>query len=106
VVERAEYRESFMHYVWEPYLHNPQLPALLPRITAPALVVAGSDDKLVRADYYDTFASRFSDGQLERVNGSGHYPEIEKPAETVEIIKKFHSVNDATLVNKAAGRDS
>jgi pimeloyl-ACP methyl ester carboxylesterase len=106
LVERAEYRESFMHYVWEPYLHNPQLPSLLARITAPVQVIAGSDDKLVSPGYYDTFVSRFADGQLERITGAGHYPEIEKSAETVEVIKKFHSVNDATLVNKSAGRDS
>jgi pimeloyl-ACP methyl ester carboxylesterase len=106
VVERAEYRESFMHYVWEPYLHNPRLPGLLPRITAPVLVVAGDEDRLVERGYYESLAECFPDARLERVVGAGHYPEIEKPAETAELVAKFIAANDPAVPVTAAGRDS
>jgi len=89
IVERAEYRETFMHYGWEPYLHNPTLPALLPRIGAPTLVLAGDEDRLAPPGYYEALAGRVAYGRLERVAGAGHYPEIERPEETVELIRKF-----------------
>ena len=105
VIERAEYRESFMHYVWEPYLHNPRLPGLLPRITAPVLVIAGDEDGLVDQDYYESLANCFPDARLERVAGAGHYPEIEKPTETAELITKF-SAGNAPALAATAGRDT
>jgi pimeloyl-ACP methyl ester carboxylesterase len=102
-VRRAEFRESFMHYVWEPYLHNPTLPALLPRISAPVLVVAGDEDGLVGPGYYEALVERLPDGRLEQVSGAGHYPEIEKPGETAELILKF-SVDGAAAPLGKDGR--
>ena len=94
VVERAEFRESFMHYGWEPYLHDPSLPALLARVSCPVLVVTGDEDRLTPPGYAEALLARVRDGRWERVAGAGHYPEIERPEETVELIRKF-SVLDA-----------
>lgn len=95
IVKRAEYRESFMHYGWEPYLHNPNLPALLPRIAAPVLLIAGEADQLAPKGYYESLVAALPDGRLERVPDAGHYPEIERPAETVELLREFSVAVDA-----------
>jgi pimeloyl-ACP methyl ester carboxylesterase len=89
VVRRMEQRESFMHYVWEPYLHDPNLRQLLPRINPPVLIVAGTSDAAVTEGYYETFAGALSAAEVVRVDEAGHYPEIEQPARTTELAVQF-----------------
>jgi pimeloyl-ACP methyl ester carboxylesterase len=89
VVRRAEYRESFLHYAWEPYLYNPKLVHLLPRITAPSLVVIGKNDRFVNPEYYPAFAKLLPASELEIVGDAGHFPDIEQPSRTLESIQRF-----------------
>jgi pimeloyl-ACP methyl ester carboxylesterase len=89
VVRRMEYKESFMHYVWEPYLHDPNLRQLLPRISPPVLIVAGTSDTAVTEGYYDAFARALPAAELVRVDEAGHYPEIEQPTRTTELAVQF-----------------
>ena len=104
IVERAEYREAFAHYGWEPYLHNPSLPAMLPRIAGPVLVIAGDEDRLAPPGYYEALVGCVADGRLERVARAGHYPEIERPEETVELVRKF-SVDKDLAPQGTAGKE-
>ncbi|AEY85380.1 putative B-ketoadipate enol-lactone hydrolase [Streptomyces hygroscopicus subsp. jinggangensis 5008] len=73
------------------------MPALLPRIVAPTLVIAGDQDGLVPPGYYEALAERVGDGRLGAVPGAGHYPEIERPEETVALIRKFSADRKACL---------
>ena len=105
IVARAEHRESFMHYVWEPYLHNPGLLSLLPRVTPPTLVLSGSHDQLVAPDYFPALAAALPNAATETVEDAGHYPDIEQPAQTLEYIRKFLSGPNQGLASHGHGRD-
>jgi pimeloyl-ACP methyl ester carboxylesterase len=91
---KAQTREAFMHYAWEPYLHNPLLPDLLPRIQVPALVVDGESDGVAPAGYYDQLAARIS-ASRHTISGAGHYPDVEQPEATSAVVAKFISEAEA-----------
>jgi pimeloyl-ACP methyl ester carboxylesterase len=88
-VRRAEHREAFAHYVWEPYLHNPKLRNLLARLTLPVLLVTGASDRLVTPDYYEAFAVALPDADLESIPEAGHYPEIEQADQAIGCVLQF-----------------
>ena len=48
------------------------------RVTAPALVVWGEDDRLVSPVYAREFADRLGDARVEIVPGAGHVPQLER----------------------------
>ncbi len=85
---KAQTREAFMHYAWEPYLHNPLLIHLLPRIEAPTLIIDGESDGVAPAGYYDQLATKLS-ASRHTVAGAGHYPDIEQAAATAAVVAPF-----------------
>ncbi|HCB05113.1 MAG TPA: hypothetical protein DEQ43_12880 [Nocardioides bacterium] len=92
---KAQTRESFMHYVWEPYLHNPLLPKLLPRLRdLPTLVVDGERDGLAPSGYYDQLAERLQAARR-TISRAGHYPDIEQPGATAAAIGTFITEADS-----------
>jgi pimeloyl-ACP methyl ester carboxylesterase len=88
-VEHAEQREAFLHYVWEPYLHNPDLRQLLGRIRQPALVIQGEEDHLVSPSYFVALTSELIGAEHHVIRDAGHYPDIEQTAETLGHIRRF-----------------
>jgi pimeloyl-ACP methyl ester carboxylesterase len=91
VIRRAEEREAWLHYGWEPYLHNPKLRPVLARVRRPVLVISGASDRLVEPGYYGKFAAELDDAPLETVTDAGHYPEIEQPEATIQLVTSFLS---------------
>jgi pimeloyl-ACP methyl ester carboxylesterase len=59
------------------------------RITAPALLVWGADDKLVPRVYAEEFARRLPETKLEIVAGAGHAPHLEQPEATSAAVTQF-----------------
>jgi pimeloyl-ACP methyl ester carboxylesterase len=59
------------------------------KIHIPALVVCGAQDKMTPADLSRQIASAISGAQLCLIEGAGHMPMLEKPAEFNETISKF-----------------
>lgn len=98
-------KESFTHYVWEPYLHEPTLRQLLPRVRMPALILAGSGDGVVAADHYTTLAAELPAAELVRVEHAGHYPEIEQPTRTTELAGQFIAKHRGDRSRTIGGRD-
>jgi pimeloyl-ACP methyl ester carboxylesterase len=74
---------------WNPYLHDPKLRRLLYRITAPTLVVHGSQDRLIDRSHAEAYAEGISDARLVDVEGAGHLLALEKPAELAELVEAF-----------------
>jgi pimeloyl-ACP methyl ester carboxylesterase len=89
IVALAEQREALLHYTWEPYMHNPKLPDLLPRITAPALIAHGAHDAFPAPGYYPRLAKHFTSAELLSIDGAGHFPEIERPDRTADALREF-----------------
>ena len=60
----------------------------LPSITAPTLVVVGSDDApFVKGSHY--MASKIPDATLAVIDGAGHAPPVSHPAEFNRILRTF-----------------
>jgi pimeloyl-ACP methyl ester carboxylesterase len=64
---------------WNPYLHDPRLDALLPRVSAETLVVWGAEDRLIPPAYGEHLAERIPNARLELVPDCGHMVWLERP---------------------------
>ena len=58
----------------------------LPGWTAPTLVVAGEDDRLMPRSELETLAYRIPRARLEVISGAGHLPFLEKPREVAPLL--------------------
>lgn len=61
----------------------------LSEIQVPTLVVAGRYDFLFPPEHQAILADRLPNSQLELIERAGHNPQLEQPAEVIEIIRRF-----------------
>jgi pimeloyl-ACP methyl ester carboxylesterase len=59
------------------------------RISAPTLVLWGSDDALVPATYADEFGRRIADSRVEVLENCGHILQADQPERTWTLISEF-----------------
>jgi pimeloyl-ACP methyl ester carboxylesterase len=87
----AAYREatSLARFSWVPYLSDPKLERRLRRITAPTLVVAPDDDRLIPVAHAKRYAERIPDARYAEVPDCGHAMYFEKPAEFAQLTSTF-----------------
>ena len=85
----ARNRESFTLFGWSPTLHNPKLRQRLHRIKAPALVLWGAQDRVVSPDYGRSLAAALPKARFDLIEGAGHYPQVEQPAEFASRVTAF-----------------
>jgi proline iminopeptidase len=61
----------------------------LGEIHVPTLVLAGRDDFLFPPEHQAVLADRLPNARLEIIERAGHNPQIERPAEAIEAIRRF-----------------
>jgi pimeloyl-ACP methyl ester carboxylesterase len=100
----AAYRDStaLARFCWAPYLSNPKLERRLHRITAPTLVVAPSDDRLIPVAHARRYASRIPGARFAEVPDCGHAMYFERPAEFADLTAAFLHAN--SLATSGANR--
>jgi pimeloyl-ACP methyl ester carboxylesterase len=59
------------------------------RITAPTLVIWGTQDGVISPIYADEFATRIPGTRVERVEGAGHLPHLEQPEAVARLVADF-----------------
>ena len=59
------------------------------RVTAPALLLWGKEDRLVPLVYADEFARRLPGARVQTVEGCGHAPHLEQPETMARIVGDF-----------------
>jgi pimeloyl-ACP methyl ester carboxylesterase len=62
---------------------------LIRKISCPTLVIAGDNDYFIPASFSRKIAAAIPDAQYAEVQDGGHIPFIEKPTETVALIRSF-----------------
>jgi pimeloyl-ACP methyl ester carboxylesterase len=97
----AAYRDqtAAARFSWSPYLCDPKLERRLHRITAPTLVVAPSQDRLIPVAHARRYAERIPAARLTEIDDCGHAMYVERPAEFADITLAFlreHSLNGAS----------
>lgn len=87
----AAYREatSLARFSWVPYLSDPKLERRLRRITAPTLVVAPSDDRLIPVAHARRYAALIDGADYAEVAECGHAMYVERPAEFATLVASF-----------------
>jgi pimeloyl-ACP methyl ester carboxylesterase len=103
-LELARAEEATAALTWEPYMHNPALPARLHRITVPTLLVRGERDGfMLRTDGVETYRTGISGPtELAVVPDAGHRVEETSPARLAELVTEF--VARSTIKQLAEGR--
>jgi alkanesulfonate monooxygenase SsuD/methylene tetrahydromethanopterin reductase-like flavin-dependent oxidoreductase (luciferase family)/pimeloyl-ACP methyl ester carboxylesterase len=74
-------------FIWP--LPDKGLARRIHRVTAPALVVWGKEDRLVPPVYADEFARRLPHAQVRLVEQAGHAPHLERPETVVQWVREF-----------------
>ena len=83
---RIRGREMTTRLCWKPYMHDPSLIHLLPRVQVPTLVVWGENDRIVPVSAGERIADAMPNARLEIVEGAGHLPHIEKPEQVTPLL--------------------
>jgi pimeloyl-ACP methyl ester carboxylesterase len=91
----AAYRDatSLARFCWVPFMSDPKLERRLRRVTAPTLVVAPSDDRLIPAEHARRYAARIPGAAYAEVPDCGHAMYFEKPAEFASSVSEFLSAH-------------
>ena len=102
----AAYREatSLARFSWVPYLSDPKLERRLGRITAPTLVVAPSDDRLIPVEHAKRYAARIPGAVYAEVPDCGHAMYFERPAEFAAEVAAFLSAHPVTAAESGVSR--
>jgi pimeloyl-ACP methyl ester carboxylesterase len=84
----AAYREatSLARFTWVPYMSDPKLERRLHRITAPTLVVAPSDDRVVPVEHARRYAELIPGATYTEVPDCGHAMYFERPADFTDLV--------------------
>ncbi|WP_425617028.1 alpha/beta fold hydrolase [Anatilimnocola sp. NA78] len=82
-------REATARVGWNPYLHNPRLPAHLRRLECPTLVLWGRHDQLIPLAHGEYLAQAIPGAKLEVFDNSAHMLPFEQPVEFAERVKAF-----------------
>ena len=61
----------------------------LPEITAPALIIAGEDDFQYPPEHQREMAKALPNARCHIIEKASHNPLVERPAETLELIRDF-----------------
>jgi pimeloyl-ACP methyl ester carboxylesterase len=94
----AGYREatSLARFCWVPFLSDPKLERRLGRVSAPTLVVAPSDDRLIPVAHAQRYAERIPGASYAEVADCGHAMYFERPAEFASTVTAFLSAHPLT----------
>jgi pimeloyl-ACP methyl ester carboxylesterase len=82
-------REMTFRIAWKPYMYNPSLPHLLGGVATSALVVWGSDDRIVPLECGERFAKALPHARLSVIEGAGHFLDMERPEELARLVTGF-----------------
>ncbi|MFW6125103.1 MAG: alpha/beta fold hydrolase [Pirellulales bacterium] len=82
-------REATARIAWNPYLHNPKLPAHLHRLACPVLILWGRDDKLIPLAHGQRYAELIPGATLQVFDQTGHMLPLERGEEFVRATLEF-----------------
>jgi pimeloyl-ACP methyl ester carboxylesterase len=72
---------------WNPYMHDPRLEGMLPRVSADTLLIWGRSDKVVPVPYGERLAELIPQARLVVVEECGHSIMLEQPQAVLEAAR-------------------
>ncbi len=86
---RGRRLEMLIRLCWKPYMHDLRLPALLPRVTRPSLIVWGREDAIVPLECGEIYQRGIPGSQLHIIEECGHSSQLEKPDAFADAVISF-----------------
>jgi pimeloyl-ACP methyl ester carboxylesterase len=86
---RIVQRATLARFTWQPYWHNPKLAGRLRRITAPTLVLWGSNDRFIPLAHAHEFGARIPKATVRVIDGAGHLLHLDMPERFGEAVAAF-----------------
>lgn len=84
-------REMAARLLWKPYMRSHTLRALLRGIATPTLLVWGREDAIIPSSTCALYQRAIPGATARILDQCGHMPEMEKPAEFVDVVLAFMS---------------
>lgn len=102
----AAYREAtaLARFTWVPFMSDPKLERRLHRITAPTLVVAPSDDRVIPVEHARRYAERIPNSTYAEVPDCGHAMYFERPEEFTARVAAFLNAYPLTAAESGDSR--
>lgn len=85
-------REMTTRLCWKPYMYDRSLLPLLPRVTAPTLVVWGAEDRIIPPDAGRLIHEAVEGSRFEIIPDCGHMPHVENPDEFARLLRQCLSL--------------
>ena len=79
-------REMSARVSWKPYMFSRRLPQLLTGVSTPALIIWGSEDRVIPPVCGQQYKEALPNAKLEVIAGAGHYVEYEEPDRVASLI--------------------
>lgn len=86
---QARNREMSARLCWKPFMYDPSLPHLLPRLRVPTLLIWGSEETIVPLECGELYQRAIPNARLEVIDGGGHLPHIERPEQFTRLVTDF-----------------
>jgi pimeloyl-ACP methyl ester carboxylesterase len=95
---------ALARFSWVPFFSDPKLERRLRRITAPTLVVAPSDDRVIPVEHAQRYAERIPNATYTEVPDCGHAMYFERPAEFTARVAAFLNAYPLTTAESGVSR--
>jgi pimeloyl-ACP methyl ester carboxylesterase len=82
-------RTTSMRMCFRPFMYDPALPGMLPRISIPTLIVWGREDQIVPLECAHLYQQAIPEAKLSVLDRCGHFSHLEQPQLLAETIGGF-----------------
>jgi pimeloyl-ACP methyl ester carboxylesterase len=82
-------RAASARLTFEPYLHSRQLPVRLRFADVPALIVWGTEDRLLSVDHAAQWKALMPRAEIAFIKDAGHFPHVEQARACLPVILQF-----------------
>lgn len=93
IIDQFRQRTTLASLAWNPR-YDPKLERRLERVQCPTLIIWGENDRLIPAVYGERYQQLIAGAKRVTLQGTGHMPMFEKPAEWSEQITTFLLTDD------------
>ena len=74
---------------WKPYMYNPRLAHVLPRVANATLIVWGREDRIVPVECGEQYRRLLPNATLTVLERCGHLPPLEQPEAFARLVLDF-----------------
>jgi pimeloyl-ACP methyl ester carboxylesterase len=82
-------REMAARLTWKPYMYNPRLAHVLPRVANATLIVWGREDRIVPVECGERYRRLLPNATLTVLERCGHLPLLEQPEAFARLVLDF-----------------